>query len=89
MDPLTVAVVIIELFSAVAGIIIGAWLVLPRIGSRKEAFVAAGVGGGLLIGLFLTMPIVGPATQVVIIALGTMVFACAIGMIHEAIFGFR
>jgi len=80
---------IITVFSAIAGIVIGGYLVLPRLGSRKEAFVAVGVGVATLIGLFLAMYVVGPATKVVIVALVTMISACAMGILREAICGFR
>lgn len=89
MNPLTVALMIMVVFSAIAGVIIAVELVLPQCLSRRDAFVATGVGVATLIGLHCAMLATGPAMQVVVIALGTMVFVCTMGMLLKALFGFR
>ena len=90
MNPLTVAILIITLFSVIAGIFISQNLLIPRLGSRREAFVAAGSGAVTLVGLYLAgvLP-AGHAMLVVLCAPITMVIVCTMGALHEAIFGFR
>lgn len=91
MNPLTVAIMIIAVFSAVAGVFIAEALIVPRLTSRRDAFVAFGSGVVALIAFCLAVVLTpGYMMQVALAAPGTMVFVCTMGVIiYEAIFGFR
>lgn len=88
--PLTVALMIIMLFSAVVGVFIANALIIPHLASRRVALVAAGCGAVALIALYLAAVLTEGYLGLVLVTAPMIIIAvCATGAVKQAIYGFR
>lgn len=90
MNPLTVAIVIIIFLSGAVGVFVAQALLMPRLTSRRVAFVAAAIGVVMFVALYFAAASVGGYTTLtLLIAPMTIILVCATGAFKQAVLGFR